>query len=297
MLKPTFEALQATDSQSFLVRNFQQEAFRAPYHFHPELELTLILRGQGKRYVGNRMDAFEAGDLVLLGSNLPHCWKTESGDTTPDSAAAIVIQFPPGFLGEDFLTRPELSGIRQLLQRAENGLRFTGQTRDIAAGQIQALLTERGGFEKMIALLEMLEMLSRSAAFEILAPQPMTANIHREDQQRMGEVFAYVVDHFRGGVSLAEAARVAGLSPNAFCKYFKRITRKTFMETVIGYRLNYAAQQLVQTDQPVSAVCFDSGFGDISHFNKTFKAKMHLSPLHYRKKFVRDIQSLAREER
>jgi AraC-like DNA-binding protein len=96
-------------------------------------------------------------------------------------------------------------------------------------------------------------------------------------------------------VTLEGAASIANMTPNAFCKYFKKATRKTFMETVIEYRLNYATQQLVQTDKPISEISFDSGFGDVSHFYKMFKSKMQVSPLNYRKRFMSDLQSERKE--
>jgi len=108
-------------------------------------------------------------------------------------------------------------------------------------------------------------------------------------QERINPVFAYLVENFRQSVSLYKAASVANMTPNAFCKYFKKITRKTFMETIIEYRLNYATQQLIQSDKPISEIAFESGFGDVSHFYKMFKVKMGLSPLNYRKKFMRDL--------
>jgi AraC-like DNA-binding protein len=93
------------------------------------------------------------------------------------------------------------------------------------------------------------------------------------------------VENFRGPVTLEKAAAIAGMSPNAFCRYFKRITRSTFMDMVIQHRLDYATRQLIQTNHPISSICFDSGFGDISHFYKVFRSRMHVSPLSYRKKF------------
>jgi AraC-like DNA-binding protein len=286
MLKPAFEALQSTGPCSFLVRTFEREAFRAPYHFHPEYELTFISKGEGKRYVGTHMAAFGTGDLVLLGSNLPHCWKTDAGGEATENPGAIVIQFNPDFLGADFLSKPELTNIHQLLQRSRSGMQFTGKTRRWSETHILSLAAEENNFEKMMLLLRLLQKLALSGEYRLLAPGRVAAALTREDQQRINEVLAYVVDNFRQKISLGAAAEVAKMSANAFCKYFKKITRKTFMETVIEYRLHYAAQQLVQTDQPVSFICFDSGFGDVSHFNKTFKAKMRVSPLHYRKKFV-----------
>ena len=109
------------------------------------------------------------------------------------------------------------------------------------------------------------------------------------ERERINPVLAYLVENFRKQVSLDAAASIANMTTNAFCKYFKKVTRKTFMETIIEYRLNYAIQQLVQTDKPISEIAFESGFGDVSHFYKMFKTKMNLSPLNYRKRFMRNL--------
>jgi AraC-like DNA-binding protein len=285
MLKPALEVVQSDGRLSFLVRAFGEEAFRAPYHFHPEYELTLITAGEGNRYVGTRMSAFAPGDLVLLGSGLPHCWKRDAGEKAEGAAAAIVIQFNADFLGAGFFSRPELTHISKLLERSAEGIQFTGRTRDACEGLISSLAGERNNFEKMIRLLELLEGLALSRDYRLLVPGQSIQGPEAADRQRISAVVAYVVENFRQQVSLREASRAAGMTPNAFCRYFRRITRKTFMETVIAYRIHYAARQLVQTDQTVSAICYDSGFGDVSHFNKTFKGAMKMSPLHYRKKF------------
>lgn len=293
MLKPSFEAIQTYNSSSFLLRTFHQEAFRAPYHFHPEYELTLITSGNGKRYAGNRMEDFAPGDLVLLGTNLPHCWKLDtwrkntSGIKPPLRAGAIVIQFTGDFLGKDFFLNPELRAVARLLQLSENGLQFTGETRAKAEKKIKSLAVKKDDFEKMIGLLEVLQQLALSKEYRMLSLHNIAKAPDHEDQERIHKALSYIQENFRNKVSLEQAAKMTNMSVNAFCKYYKKITRQTFMETVIEYRLNYAAQQLVQTELPVASICFESGFGDISHFNKTFRAKMQESPLQYRKRFVK----------
>src|ERR1700759_1500914 len=102
MIKASYEVLQTTSGHSFIIRKFGKTAFDAPYHFHEEYELTYILRGRGKRYVGSHMEDFASGDLVLLGANLPHCWKLEPDENSHEEASAIVIQFNINFLGDDF---------------------------------------------------------------------------------------------------------------------------------------------------------------------------------------------------
>jgi AraC-like DNA-binding protein len=107
-----------------------------------------------------------------------------------------------------------------------------------------------------------------------------------DSRERINKAMGYIVENFHDKVSLNEAAAITCMTPNAFCKYFKKITRKTFMETVIHYRINFATQQLTETDKSITDICFESGFGDVSHFYKTFSSKMEMSPLNYRKQFL-----------
>ena len=288
MIKASYEVLQPSSGHSFLIRTFGKTAFDAPYHFHEEYELTYIVHGHGKRYVGSHMENFSSGDLVLLGTSLPHCWKLET-DGAHEEASAIVIQFSGNFLGDDFLNRDELLGIKKLLQMSASGVCFNGATRIKVNSALTHLSEEKNNFKMLIELLEILQRLAVSTEYKLLDQQRSVAEPSRAEQERINPVFAYLVENFRGDISLDQASYIAHMTPNAFCKYFKKITRKTFMETVIEYRLNYATQQLVQTDKPISQISFDSGFGDVSHFYKMFKHKMHQSPLNYRKNFMREF--------
>lgn len=289
MIKASFEVVQPVTGQSFLFRRFDSTAFDAPYHFHPEYELTYIIEGSGKRYVGSHMEDFVSGDLVLLGPNLPHCWKLTSEGAENDRASAIVVQFDLAFLGEDFFNKNELQYIKRLLDKSGGGLSFHGRTQKSAAHHLDMLSHEKNNFKLLIGVLDVLQRLATSQDYALLDQNMITAERNITDQERINPVFAYLVENFRNNVSLNTAANIAHMTTNAFCKYFKKITRKTFMETIIEYRLNYATQQLIQTDKPISDISFESGFGDVSHFYKTFKTKMGLSPLNYRKKFMHNL--------
>jgi len=289
MIKASYEVLQPSSGHSFLIRTFGKEGFDAPYHFHEEYELTYIVHGQGKRYVGSHMENFSSGDLVLLGASLPHCWKLEADGAGHEEACAIVIQFSGNFLGDDFLNKDELQGIKKLLHESASGICFNGATRITIDHALMHLPGEKNNFKMLMQLLEILHRLAVSTEYKLLDQHRSIAEQSRAEQERINPVFAYLVENFRGDISLDQASYIAHMTPNAFCKYFKKITRKTFMETVIEYRLNYATQQLVQTDKPISQISFDSGFGDVSHFYKMFKHKMHQSPLNYRKTFMREF--------
>jgi len=292
MIKASIEILQPVHGQSFIFRKFDKSAFDAPYHFHPEYELTCILKGTGKRYAGSHMADFSAGDLVFLGPNLPHCWKLDQEKDEQTEASAIVVQFDGTFLGDTFFNKSELRQIKKLLQLSGCGIYFKSATRAAVNSKLLELCGEKNNFRLLIGLLEILQRLATSNEYILFDRNRITAKRTLAEQERINPVLAYLVENFREQVSLADAAGIANMTTNAFCKYFKKITRKTFMETIIEYRLNYAIQQLVQTDKPISEISFDCGFGDVSHFYKTFKQKMHLSPLNYRKKFMRSLNDV-----
>ena len=150
---------------------------------------------------------------------------------------------------------------------------------------MQELLDEKNNFKRVILLLELLHLLSLSKKYELIEKQKNTVVVTGE-QQRLHLVMAYIVEYFKEEVSLIKAASIANMTPSAFCKYFKKNTRKTFIEAVTDYRVDYAAQQLINTSHSISQISFDSGFNDLSHFHKTFKGRMQLSPLYYRNTFL-----------
>lgn len=287
MIKASIEVLHPTNYQSFHIREFGLSAFQAPYHFHSEIELTIIIKGHGKRYIGNHMENFQDGDLVLLGANLPHCWKLDPNENH-QSANAIVVQFDSDFLGETFFNRPELLNIKRLLNDSILGIHFNKSDATEVIEKLISLKNQTDNFQALTSFLSILNSLSK-CSYRLLDEDRKSIFQSSSEQERMNLILAYIVDNFNGKISLNEAANIASLTTNAFCKYFKKTTRKTFMEMVIDYRLNYARQQLIQTDKPISEIAFESGFSDPSHFYKSFRLKTNLSPAHYRKKFFEGI--------
>ena len=284
MLKAAYEAIAPNTASSFSVRTFAEEAFTAPYHYHPEYELTLIVQGMGQRYVGSHVADYGPGDLVLLGAQVPHCWKTAPGAADDQQSVSVVVQFTHECLGELFFSRPEVQAIAQLLRRSASGLRFSDADQCLRLALLQ-LGQEPEPFRRLVALLDLLQALATTTAYEVLEAQQQVGTLAPAERERFHRIMAYVVEHFRDDITLAQGAEVASLTPNAFCKYFKKLTRKTFIEVLIDYRLQYATQQLANTGKPVAEICYDSGFRDVSYFNKVFKAQLRRSPLQYRRTF------------
>ena len=285
MLKASLEVISAPQSASFVIQRFDKKGFEAPFHYHPEYELTYITEGEGRRFVGNNMSGFQNNDIVLIGSNLPHCWKLAKKNS---KAGSIVIQFRSEFLRNDFFKFPEMNNIQKLLVRCGSGIEFNGKIKDMVKENMISALTEKNDFKKLMILLNILNKLSLTKDFNLLNKNNITAEQSDDNRERISKVFAYIVDHFRNEVSLDKAAQTIGMTPNAFCKYFKKITRKTFMETVIDYRINFATQQLIETDKSIADICFDCGFRDISHFYKMFTFRKQISPSGYRKQFFQE---------
>ncbi len=285
MLKASLEVISAPQSASFVIQRFDKKGFEAPFHYHPEYELTYITEGEGKRFVGNNMAGFQNDDIVLIGSNLPHCWKLAKKNS---KAGSIVIQFRSEFLRNDFFKFPEMSNIQKLLVRCSSGIEFNGKIKEMVKDNMLNTLNEKNDFKKLMILLNILNKLSLTKDFNLLNKNNIATEQSDDNRERISKVFAYIVDHFRNEVSLNKAAQTIGMTPNAFCKYFKKITRKTFMETVIDYRINFATQQLIETDKSIADICFDSGFRDISHFYKMFTSRKQISPSGYRKQFFQE---------
>ncbi len=284
MLKASFEIITPAKKESFSIKKFDKKGFLAPFHYHPEIEITYITEGRGKRFVGNNMTGFYESDLVMIGSLLPHCWKLS--DSKKNNASSFVIQFNYDFLGKGFFESAELENVRKLINRSEEGIEFRGKINEQAREKIEAAFTEKSHLKKLIMFLEILNLLSLSKEYVLLNKKNSVSVQTDDSRERINKAVGYIVENFRNELSLNKAATITGMTPNAFCKYFKKMTRKTFMETVIHYRINFATQQLTETDKSITDICFESGFRDVSHFYKTFSSKMGISPLNYRKQFL-----------
>lgn len=280
-MKPSFEQITTGIENSISVVELNLNRFDGPYHFHPEIELTFIRNGSGKRFVGANISDYESGDLILLGANIPHCWQSMN-EISSDNAQAVVIQFRDDFVGDTFLKLPELRKIQELILKSEAGMIIQGETKSKVISKINQCLTV-DKLHRILILIEILDLVANSEEI-LLIDQPITwHNKLSTDKERFQNVFSYLIQNYQQDISLKKIAEIANMSPNAFCRYFKNVARKTFVEIVRELRINRACQLLRNTTKPINDICFESGFGNISYFNKTFKEVTGYSPLHYRK--------------
>jgi AraC-like DNA-binding protein len=225
---------------------------------------------------------------VLLGENLPHCWQNHRKDWLAEDAdsagaQALVIHFRRDFLGEDFLSNEACAGLQSLFEKAKTGFSIVGPTQDKIARDMLAL-SEMAPFPRLLAFLQILHTIGISTA-DVQAIDTTEGNyaIAEGDLERINRVYAYVIANYTQEVHLDEVAHLANMTETAFCRYFKKVTNKTFVELVTEFRVKHACTLLRTTNKPMIEVCFESGFGNISHFNKQFKAWMKTPPLQYRK--------------
>ena len=284
-VKPVFEQTPSAQWESFHCEVVRGNSYHAAWHFHPEYQLTLVIKSNGHRLVGDKIAPLHAGDLVLVGSNLPHVWQQdEISGGSGQAVHAIIIRFLETFAGKDFLEVPEMEPVRRLFRRSGRGLQVTGRTREAISEKIRKL-PGLSGLERLAGLLAILDMLARSKELRPIASPGFLPALDRSDQARMRRVCDYINVHLTGSIDRARVAREAHLSEGAFSRFFKLRTGKTLPQFVNELRIGRACRLLVDDEARVTDVALDCGFPNLANFNRRFLKITGLSPRSYRRQF------------
>ncbi len=277
---PVLEIIEPSFNQSFTFRRFDEtETNQKPFwHYHPEIELVYVQTGSALRHVGNHISYYKNGDLILLGPNLPHYGFTER---LSGRRSEIVIQMKPDFLGRQFFGIPEMKAIEELFAKASSGIVFSGDIKH-QVGEKLLGLSDATHFEKLLGLLKTLEELAKSDEYELLNSSGPALVFKKQDNDKIERVYEYVRENFKQPISLEEISEVAAMEVPSFCRYFKRVSGKTFTAFVNEFRVNRACKLLSESAMTISEVCFESGFNNTSHFNRLFKSITGKTPLAYR---------------
>jgi AraC-like DNA-binding protein len=278
---PALEKIQPTFGQSFSMRKFEEinPNIQPFWHFHPELEIVYIKKGSGKRHIGNHISYFNGGDLIMLGPNLPHYGFTDrlAGDTSE-----IVVQMKEDFLGRNFFKLPEMQSIETLFERSKAGLSFYGNTKDEVGSRLNSMFYMEP-FDALMEYVRVLNILADSKEYQVLNATGVALIVQGQDTDRIDTIYKYVRKHFTETIQLEDISAIANMTVPSFCRYFKRVTGKTFTEFVNEFRLVHACKLLSEERHTISEVCYESGFNNFSHFNRLFKEKTGKSPNAYRK--------------
>lgn len=280
-MKARLEKIEPGFGSSFTVRYFDDLNYcNTPrWHFHPEYEIVYISNGKGKRHIGDHISYYEEGDLIFLGPNLPHFGFTEG---LKERHIEIVVQMKEEFLGSEFLNRPELKAIQQLFERSKVGVSFHGETKE-QVGELLREMQEFNNFDRMLRLLRILQRMATSTDYQMLNASGFRLEVNGQDHERIEKIYEYVERNYLSEVELETAARLATMTVPAFCRYFKKLTNKTFTQFVNEFRVAHASSLLADDHLSIAAVSYESGFNNLSHFNKQFKAITGASPREYRK--------------
>lgn len=286
--KPTLEKLTPSFGSSILVKQHGESVDKsnAFWHFHPELELVYVNKGQGKTHIGNHLSYFNNSQLILIGANLPH---NGFSDRLTANGTETIIQFKADFLGHDFLNVPEMANIVALFERAKKGIRFKVDTKKKLGLKIEKLL-EHDGLKRVLKFLEILNHLAKTDDYTLLNADGFAFVAEAQDSAKIGTIFKYVRENFEHHIPLDEIADLVSMTVPAFCRYFKKSTGKTFTQVVNEYRVVHATKLLAESDMSVTDICFECGFNNFSHFNKTFNDITGKSASSYRKEIKMMIQ-------
>ena len=292
-MKPLFHKVPVKPVSSFRIRHDRKSNFVGIWHYHPELELHYVIKGEGVRFIGNNIGNFSPGDLVLLGENLPHTWRCteEYFQNSPEhEIEVIVIHFLPDCLGKYLLNLPEAYLLPKLFEKAKSGMVISGKTRNKLAELMREAL-EATNLDKVIVLLKILKTLAETSEYKtIVSGQTSFYQSNETDTLRLNKVCNYTLTNYKKDITLEEISSISNLSVTSFCRYFKLMTKKTYYDFLIEIRISHACRALVEDKLPTEVICFDCGFNNVSNFYRHFKKVTGITPLEYKRKYLNKVK-------
>ena len=275
MTKPVSFRVPPSPATTFRFQEDQGLAFYSRFHSHPEVQITYIHSSHGVAFIDYQAIQFAPGDLLVTGPGLPHVLRNELPG--PMAHASSILFLPQSF-GSPFYQLPDTKALTRLWHEAERGIRIC----DFDRGDLLDRFKTVNGLQRLIVLLQLIEVIVHHQRKEIILP--VSAGITQAgDQKRLQEVYQYIVENFQDPIQLEQIARVASMSPTAFCRYFKSRTRYSFVQFLNAYRIEVASKRLGDRDWPIAQVAESCGFRNLANFNRQFKMVTGKTPQQYRK--------------
>ncbi len=287
-MKPDLQKLPIPSNSSFVLVDFDVPYFETPWHFHPEYEIVLVTESGGQRFIGEHFKEYKTGDLCFIGPNVPHLYKSHNEyykGNVKLRAKSIVIHFNDDFLGTPFFNLPEMAHIKQLLKNSTRVLDVFGETNLLIAKKLKKMLHENAT-KRLMILLEILDVLARTHEYEFLT-SGNSFGTNTKDADRLNKVFEYVMKNFKDEIKLPFVAGLVAMSETSFSRYFKSRTNKNFSDFLNQIRIDHACKLLVEGKMGVSEISFESGFGNLSNFNRQFKQFKKITPSQYQKNILK----------
>ncbi|WP_026461540.1 AraC family transcriptional regulator [Adhaeribacter aquaticus] len=276
-------------SKAYIINYLDDPFFDTNWHAHSEYQLFVVLQGTGTRFIGDNISHFQEGDLVFTGPHVPHLWRNDDFYFNRENklrVKGIVIYFPEHLLSDSLLHKEEMLEIHQLFEKAKRGLSFKGQTVP-AVTQMMWDLIELKGVEGIIQLLAILHQLAEAKDFNFISSVGYINSGNEKDNDRMREVYNFIMKNFKRDIMLEEVADLANMSPTAFSRYFKSRTNKPFSAFLSELRISFACKLLMEDKDSIAQICYECGFNTLSNFNKQFKDFTGTSPLKYKQEYLK----------
>lgn len=284
-MKPQLLKVSPGLAHSFSVRQDKVPYINNRWHYHAEVELIQFHKGSGTQFVGDHIKRFNAGDIVLVGTNLPHYWRYDDiyfQDTNQATAYSTVVHFCESFWGDKFLCLSENMPLKVLLDKAKRGILISGTAGQKIGSLIQKLVLSEGP-RRIMSLMECLLTIAETKELTVLSSIGFQGDFSELESDRINAIYDFSFKNFKNKIYLEEVAAVAGLVPNSFCRYFKSKTGKTYSQFLLELRVGYACKLLIENRFSVKHLCFESGFNNFTCFHKNFKEITGTTPQNYLK--------------
>lgn len=277
-MKAVLEPVSITDQQSIRAFCYSHSYFEAPWHFHPECELTYIEKSSGIRYIGNQISDFKEGDLVVIGSNMPHCWK--NGEDHLGVSESLVIQWRQELLGD----LPFFSRIHEMMNKAQRGLCIHEDDRPQVVKMMYEVVSSTG-IHQYLKFVEMLDHITSHTKYDFIAEASYSYHGTLETTNRLETVQSYVKEHYKEKIKLAEIADQLSMSEQSFSRFFSKTMEKPFFVFLNEYRVNVSSNLILETDLQMAEIAYRCGYESLPFFYKQFKKFRGYTPLEFRKKY------------
>jgi len=268
------------ENMTLYIQEDEGKTFYGKLHQHKEIQISVILKGEGTYVIGDCVGAFKQNDLFVIGENLPHVFKSDI--LHGNEAAMVSLFFTKQSYGEGFFDLPEFENFQQFF--SDTALGFEVLSNKLELSSLLASIKDLSKFEQFKSLLEILRLVS-SGKKRTLSSLINLKKYNGDEGKRMSDIFQFTMNNFSNEIGLNDVANIANMTPNAFCRYFKQRTNKTFINFLIDIRIGNACKLLVKkNDLSITEISYKSGFNNLANFNRKFKAIKNLTPSEYRKK-------------
>ncbi|WP_298711452.1 AraC family transcriptional regulator [Chitinophaga sp.] len=283
-MKPVFTKIQEEAQMGvFAMREIDLPYFSTEFHFHKECQLVYVVESEGRRIIGDNVENFNSDELILLGPDIPHVWHNDNQYFDRNSykhAKSVALFIQP----EKLVSALSQFGLgrqaQNLLKKSARGMKFSGQAKK-SLKDLLMQMTGQSPFSQLISFMRVLEILTRTREYELLASEGYVNTYQMKDNDRIDRVFKHVFENFKTDMQLEEVARMVNMNKQAFCRYFKGRTQKTFVQFVNEVRIGHACKLLAEGDLAISGLAYECGFNSLSNFNRFFREIKHMTPREY----------------